>query len=352
MVVKVMSSSPTMSSAVMYNENKVKEGEAVILAALNADEGLTVHETFARLERMNIRSKDVSFHMSVNPAEGERIDEKALKEFVSELMNGLGYGSQPYLIYRHDDIERRHYHVVSVRTDHQGKKIPDRQEQRKCMNLLEGLSQKYGFRVGNGNAEALAEIGINPSRFDPQKGHVAAQFEAIVQRCLSFRFTSPEQFKLLMQSHGVSVSFREANGGMAVLQGISKDGKICTKPVDERSLSVAVCEDVQERIALSLSADKGPSREVEKVSRIVSACLPYAESVKGFEAMLERKGITCCIRRKDDGKIVGATFIDKDTRCVFGSSEIKTFKTTKLNDLEPKVKNQENTRKVSAGRKM
>ena len=347
-----MSSSPTMNSAVMYNENKVKEGEAVILAALNADEGLTIHETFARLERMNIRSKDVSFHMSVNPAEGERIDEKALKEFVSELMNGLGYGSQPYLIYRHDDIERRHYHVVSVRTDHQGKKIPDRQEQRKCMNLLEGLSQKYGFRVGNGNAEALAEIGINPSRFDPQKGHVAAQFEAIVQRCLSFRFTSPEQFKLLMQSHGVSVSFREANGGMAVLQGISKDGKICTKPVDERSLSVAVCEDVQERIALSLSADKGPSREVEKVCRIVSACLPYAESVKGFEAMLERKGITCCIRRKDDGKIVGATFIDKDTRCVFGSSEIKTFKTTKLNDLEPKVKNQENTRKVSAGRKM
>ena len=347
-----MSSSPTMNSAVMYNENKVKEGEAVILAALNADEGLTIHETFARLERMNIRSKDVSFHMSVNPAEGERIDEKALKEFVSELMNGLGYGSQPYLIYRHDDIERRHYHVVSVRTDHQGKKIPDRQEQRKCMNLLEGLSQKYGFRVGNGNAEALAEIGINPSRFDPQKGHVAAQFEAIVQRCLSFRFTSPEQFKLLMQSHGVSVSFREANGGMAVLQGISKDGKICTKPVDERSLSVAVCEDVQERIALSLSADKGPSREVEKVCRIVSACLPYAESVKGFETMLERKGITCCIRRKDDGKIVGATFIDKDTRCVFGSSEIKTFKTTKLNDLEPKVKNQENTRKVSAGRKM
>ena len=352
MVVKVMSSSPTMSSAVMYNDNKVKEGEAVILAALNADEGLTVHETFARLERMNIRSKDVSFHMSVNPAEGERIDEKALKEFVSELMNGLGYGRQPDLIYRHDDIERRHYHVVSVRTDHQGKKIPDRQEQRRCMNLLEGLSQKYGFRVGNGNAEALAEIGINPSRFDPQKGHVAAQFEAIVQRCLSFRFTSPEQFKLLMQSHGVSVSFREANGGMAVLQGISKDGKICTKPVDERSLSVAVCEDVQERIALSLSADKGPSREVEKVCRIVSACLPYAESVKGFEAMLERKGITCCIRRKDDGKIVGATFIDKDTRCVFGSSEIKTFKTTKLNDLEPKVKNQENTRKVSAGRKM
>ena len=68
--------------------------------------------------------------------------------------------------------------------------------------------------------------------------------------------------------------------------------------------------------------------------------------------MLERKGITCCIRRKDDGKIVGATFIDKDTRCVFGSSEIKTFKTAKLNDLEPKVKNQENTRKVSAGRKM
>lgn len=351
MVVKLMGSAPSMSSAVMYNENKVKEGEAVIIAQVNPDSGLSVLDTFSRLERMNIRSKEVSFHMSVNPAEGERMKESDVIRFVSELMSGLGYGSQPYVIYRHDDIERSHYHVVSIRTDHRGKKIPDRQEQRKCMSVIEGLAPYYGFRVGNGNAEALVELGIDPRRFDHSKGHVAAQLEAIVQRCLSYRFTSQEQFKLLMRTHGVSVSFRE--GGTAVLQGLADDGRQCTKPVDERALSIAVNDEVADRIALSLSSGRGPVREAQKVARIVAACLPHADSVRGFESMLERKGISCHVRRRDDGRIVGATFIDKDTRCVFGSSEIRTFKASELNAIESKGKVQDSGRSQKAsGRKM
>ena len=91
-------------------------------------------------------------------------------------------------------------------------------------------------------------------------------------------------------------------------------------------------------------------REAEKVCRIVSSCLPYAESVKQFEAMLQRKGIECHIRRKDDGKIVGATFIDRDTRCIFGGSEIRTFKASELDVLESKGK--VNERKVTTGRKL
>lgn len=348
MVVKLMNSAPSMSSAVMYNENKVKEGEAAVIAQVNPDEGLSVLETFSRLERMNIRSKEVSFHMSVNPAEGEMMSEADTVRFVSELMAGLGYGSQPYVIYRHDDIGRTHYHVVSIRTDHRGRKIPDRQEQRKCLSLMEGMSQRYGYSIGNGTSEALFELGIDPRRFDASKGHVAAQLEAIVQRCLSYRFVSPEQFRLLMRSHGVSVSFRES--GTAVLQGMDPEGKTCTKPVDERALSVAVHDEMQERISQSLSAGKTPVREAEKVCRIVSSCLPYAESVKQFEAMLQRKGIECHIRRKDDGKIVGATFIDRDTRCIFGGSEIRTFKASELDALESKGK--VNDRKVTTGRKL
>lgn len=57
-----MSSSSSMGSALSYNEEKVKEGEAEVIAEVNVDsDHLSIRDTFARLETMNIRSKDVSF---------------------------------------------------------------------------------------------------------------------------------------------------------------------------------------------------------------------------------------------------------------------------------------------------
>ena len=121
-----MSSSSSMGSALSYNEDKVREGEAEVIEEVNVDrDHLSIHDTFARLETRNIRSKDVSFHMSVNPAEGEKLSKQQIKELVSDIMKGLGYEKQPYIIYRHDDIGRTHYHVVSIRTDHNGKKITE-----------------------------------------------------------------------------------------------------------------------------------------------------------------------------------------------------------------------------------
>ena len=72
MVVKVMSSGSSMTSAIGYNEDKVKEGYATVIAEVNPDpDHATVLDTFARLETRNIRSQDVSFHMSVNPGPDE-----------------------------------------------------------------------------------------------------------------------------------------------------------------------------------------------------------------------------------------------------------------------------------------
>ena len=238
-----MGSSCSKGSALSYNEEKVKEGEAEVIAEVNVDEDhLSILDTFARLETMNIRSKDVSFHMSVNPAEGEKLSREQIKELVSDIMKGLGYEKQPYIIYRHDDIGRTHYHVVSIRTDRQGKKIPDRQEKRNCVRILMGLEQKYGFKVGNGNAEALRDLGLSGRCFDASVGHVVLQMEAIAQECLGYRFTGVEQFQSLMREHGLEVS--ERNGFMC-LQGLNDKGQPCTPKVDERSLSIpikAVCD--------------------------------------------------------------------------------------------------------------
>ena len=355
-----MGSSSSMGSALSYNEEKVKEGEAEVIAEVNVDEDhLSILDTFARLETMNIRSKDVSFHMSVNPAEGEKLSREQVKELVSDIMKGLGYEKQPYIIYRHDDIGRTHYHVVSIRTDRQGKKIPDRQERRNCVRILTGLEQKYGFKVGNGNAEALRDLGLSGKSFDASVGHVVLQMEAVAQECLGYRFTGVEQFQALMREHGLEVS--ERNGFMC-LQGLNDKGQPCTPKVDERSLSIPIKAVCDKRISECLKPDRAPVRQSEAVSRIVHACLPHAQNIEHFVVMLERKGITCSIKTDPVGKVTGVLFIDRPSRCVMNSSEIKGFRLSDINELKnnatlkendsSKRNEQQQTKKSSASRKM
>jgi hypothetical protein len=75
---------------------------------LNADLK-TFHDTIRRYEKRNFSSKELSFHMSVNPSSMERMSEEKVKELVSDIMEGLGYAKQPYAIYRHNDIDRRQH---------------------------------------------------------------------------------------------------------------------------------------------------------------------------------------------------------------------------------------------------
>jgi hypothetical protein len=61
-------------------------------------------------------------------------------------MQHLGYGNQPYFVYKHADLERVHFHIVSTRIDSQtGKKIKDSNERKKVQQFIKTLEQKYGL---------------------------------------------------------------------------------------------------------------------------------------------------------------------------------------------------------------
>jgi hypothetical protein len=60
------------------------------------------------------------------------------------MMEHMGYGSQPYFVYKHRDLERVHFHVVSTRIDSKtGRKIKDNFEKQKMQQFIKNLEQKY-----------------------------------------------------------------------------------------------------------------------------------------------------------------------------------------------------------------
>ena len=76
----------------------------------------------------NRRTEKPVIHISLNPHPDDVLTDEQLTAIGQEYMEKMGYGNQPYIIYRHEDIGRPHIHIVSLRIDEQGKKIKDYQE--------------------------------------------------------------------------------------------------------------------------------------------------------------------------------------------------------------------------------
>lgn len=63
-------------------------------------------------------------------------------------MEALGYGNQPYIVFKHNDITREHIHIVSLRVDSKGRKISDKFEKRRSKKITEALEKNLvSFQV-------------------------------------------------------------------------------------------------------------------------------------------------------------------------------------------------------------
>ena len=58
----------------------------------------------------------------------------------------MGYGDQPYIVYIHEDIDRRHIHIVSTCVNEKGEKIDDAYEWNRSMKACRELERKFGLK--------------------------------------------------------------------------------------------------------------------------------------------------------------------------------------------------------------
>lgn len=326
MVVKIMEAAGSMSSPLEYNERKVASGEAALLEYWNMDappgcDG--IRSTFERYEHLNIRSRDVCFHMSINPSEGEKLSPEAVKGLALALMTDLGYGTQPIAVYEHHDIDRVHWHVLSIRTDAQGKKIRDFQEQRRCQESLQRHAREFGYTVGNGTAERMALQDIDLSRFDPKRGHAVAQMEAIFQECLKYHFTTVTQFQMILKHHGIQADTVTADATHFTLQGLNSKDRPCTNRIDEAAVGLNLYSLYEARAMECFAHRHAPKREMSKVSSIGTVCLHYSRSEEHFLNMMRRKDIDVALYRDaKTGEVTGANYVDHRTRHAFKGEEL------------------------------
>jgi len=234
-MVIVIHQTANTQNALLYNEQKVMEGVATYFHSGNTESANPFfydqnHRLNALLdiETGNAKAKNKCLHISVNPSKSDSLvlGDQTIRLEIRQMMEHMGYGNQPYFVYKHKDLDRVHFHVVSTRIDSvTGKKIKDSFEQEKMQRFIQGLEQKYDLK----QEEPKFQIRQNEFMLNATCSDLKARIEGI--------------FKLLNQStgidnetiyHDILSSFNlevQRSGKGSVVQITDNEGKIIRNPL-------------------------------------------------------------------------------------------------------------------------
>lgn len=321
--------------ALEYNEKKVLAGVAELVGYANMESPSMeeVFNLFDRREKTRYFISEKGFHASVNPSPEEGMTEEEVLDFIAGMMERLGYGEQPYLVYRHYDIERVHYHVVSSRVDADGRKINNHYEHRRTLAYMREVAPRYGFSVVEKGyrVEEKADLKRDGGRtrvrrFDPRRG-VGEQLREICSAALTYDFHGAGQFACILEDLGVEATVRRADGERSLmeLRGLGRDGVPVTDTVSEEALGLPLGTQVEEASRDSGKTHGVRSRERERVKGLSEFAFGISHSEDHFRNILRNKGIEVHLSRsRDTGRVFGITYVDHVTRTVFKASELRT----------------------------
>ena len=315
-------SGATVGGALYYNKEKVDRGDAEVLFTQGmlpplADDGRldteACMESFMPYLYANRRTTNTVFHTSLNPAPEDRLTDGQLREVAAEYMERMGYGQQPYIVFKHKDIDREHLHIVSLRIDAAGRKIRDSHERDRSMTILRDLECKYGLHPAVPEREQGAASELR--KVDYKAGNIKQQIQSSVRECLKrYRCASFGEFRTLLELYNMQVvemtGTIEGRDYAGIVYGArGDDGYGRGKPIKSSRMGKDVgYEALQRYYARSKETLCEPGALDELRSKVRNTVLT-SWSKDSFCRHLRDKGIDAVFRTNPTGRIYGVTFV-------------------------------------------
>jgi len=330
MIAKI-SSTENLGGALGYNFKKVEKEEASILLAQglyqNKEGTYTMAEVFADMQAVipeKCRTKKMVFHCSLNPHPDEKLSDEILTQIAKEYMETLGYGKQPYIVFKHGDIAREHIHIVSLRINGEGKKINDKFEKRRSKKITDALEKRFGLIPSSKFADKAVE---ETTKIDITRGNIKEQVASALRMVLKhYRFCSLGEFNAILSKYNLAVEevkteFRgKKYDGLVYVPTDDKGGKVST-PIHASDIGRGVgYTAVQNRMQKSKQAIK-PLISIIRY-RVLQAMRTSPQTEKDLRSRLEEQGLRVVIRKNESGRIYGITFIDDKAGIALNGSRL------------------------------
>ena len=318
MIAKI-SATENLGGTLGYNFKKVEKGEASVLLAAelyqNKEGRYTMEEVFADMQALmpkKCRTKKTMFHCSLNPHPDEKLSDEQLVQIAKEYMEALGYGKQPYIVFKHNDISREHIHIVSLRVDCRGRKINDKFEKRRSKQITDALERKFGLIP---SSKVSGKVETETPKVNIDRGNIKEQVASVIRMVLKhYKFCSLGELNTILNKYNLAVEevkteFRgKKYDGLVYVPTDDKGDKV-SSPIHASDIGRGVgYTAVQNRMQKSKQAIK-PLISIIRY-RVLQTMRTSPKTEEELQQRLEEQGLRVFIRKNESGRIYGITFID------------------------------------------
>ena len=336
MVAKISIGS-SLYGALCYNGEKVNNENGRILGSNKiiipvdgkADIGKMAENFRMFMPKMGKTKKPV-LHISLNPHPDDRLSDQDFEILAREYLDKLGFGEQPYVIYKHEDIDRHHIHIVTVNVNEEGKRLNQDFLYRRSKKITTELEEKY-------NLHKAQREKISPdtpiTKIDPN-GDIKRQVANTVKMVgMRYKFQSMGEYNAILGLYNVRcdtadgrVNGREYHG--LVYFATDDNGNTIATPLKASRLGKFA-----NRTAIDGRFEHAKEKiDVAPTKRKVADALSQSSGKDDFVARLKERNIDVVFRYTDEGRIYGVTFVDLDTMTALNGSRLgKEFSANALN---------------------
>lgn len=327
----------SLYGALTYNGEKINKEKGRLLDTnkiYNDGSGSVdirrAYEDFMRWIPTSSRTERPMMHISLNPHPDDRLSDTDFTRLAHDYMQMMGLGDMPYMIYKHEDIDRHHVHIVALRVGTDGRCISDRNNFYKNKKVCRELEQRYGLRPAE-REKITPDMPIK--KIDPN-GDIKRQVANTVKMVgMRYKFQSMGEYDAILGLYNVRcdtadgrVNGREYHG--LVYFATDDNGNTIATPLKASRLG---------KFASRTAIDGRFERAKEKIDvaptkRKVDDALGQSSGKDDFIAKLKERNIDVIFRYTDEGRIYGVTFVDHDTMTALNGSRLgKEFSANALN---------------------
>ena len=326
MVAKISVGS-SVYGALAYNAEKINKEKGRVLDTnkiYNDGSGnidiRRAFEDFKLWMPQSCKAEKTMMHISLNPHPEDKLSEAQYTQLAHEYMEKMGFGDMPYLIVKHEDIDRHHIHIVALRVRQDGTAISTKNNYYRSKEITRELERKYGLHTAE-HQKISPDMPI--TKIDPN-GDIKRQVANTVKMVgMRYKFQTMGEYNAILGLYNVKceqtdgrVNGREYHG--LVYFATDDNGNVIASPFKASRLGKFAS-----RTAIDSRFEKAADKiDVKPTKRAVAEVMAQSSGKDDFIARLKEKNIDLVLRYTDDGRIYGATYIDHNTKTVLNGSRL------------------------------
>lgn len=347
--------SENLYGTLAYNQLKVEHENGKILFANKMIETANGHYSVAQLAQSfapyliaNRNTEKHTLHISLNPDPNDKVGDDKFREMAEQYMREMGYGDQPFVVFKHTDIDRSHIHIVSVCVDEQGKKISDKFEKMRSMDVCRELEKQHGLIPATNKEQKQNDKIFSP--VDYKTGDIKSQIASVVRHLPNYyKYQTLGEYNALLSLFNITAEKVEGELPGKMKQGLlyiplKEKGERAGHPFKASLFGKNAGLPALELHFVKCKTDLKDHPTQKTLQSAVTIALRSTSDELNFKKQLAEQGINVVVRRNDTGRIYGMTFIDHNSKTVWNGSRLakelsaNTFNDYWNNNIKPEIK--------------